>query len=65
MTGIESGIDRATALRFCNTLLNNYLNRALTYELDRYPALAGIVSKVPQLLNLRYLAGSESVIYKV
>jgi hypothetical protein len=57
MLGIESGIDRATALRFWDTLLNDYSNRALTYETDRLPALAGLASKVQRLLNSRYLAG--------
>jgi hypothetical protein len=44
-------------LRFWDTLLNDYSNRALTYESDRLPALAGLASKIQQLLNSRYMAG--------
>jgi hypothetical protein len=54
---METGRDRATALRFWDTILHDYSNRALTYESDRLPALSGIASKVQQLLNSKYMAG--------
>jgi hypothetical protein len=57
MLRMDPGIDRATALRFWDTILHDYSNRALTYESDRLPALSGIASKVQQLLNSKYMAG--------